>query len=181
MTKLSQLGMFAAAFSCLVLSPSYAVAQDKDEKSGDKKAESGDAGEKPKEEISVTDHTIKIGGQTIPYKATAQTILLKDEKGAPVALLYSTAYTRSDVKDPSTRPVSFLYNGGPGSATMWLHMVAFGPRRAWTVDGTFTPPAPYKLVDNAESLLDKSDLVFIDAMGTGYSHIVCKATEKDFY
>ena len=85
------------------------------------------------------------------------------------------------MKDLTTRPVSFLYNGGPGSATMWLHMGAFGPRRAWTVDGTFTPPAPYKLVDNGESLLDKTDLVFIDTMGTGYSHAVCKAQEKDFW
>jgi len=134
-----------------------------------------------KEESSVTDHTIKLGGQTIPYKATASFTLLKNDKGDSTGLMYSVAYTRSDVKDLSTRPISFLYNGGPGSATMWLHMGAFGPRRAWTVDGTFTPPAPYKLVDNAESLLDKSDLVFIDAMGTGYSHIVCKATEKDFY
>jgi carboxypeptidase C (cathepsin A) len=134
-----------------------------------------------KEESSVTDHTIRLGGQTIPYKATASTTLLKNDKGDPTGLLYSAAYTRSDAKDLTTRPVSFLYNGGPGSATMWLHMGAFGPRRAWTVDGTFTPPAPYKLVDNAESLLDKTDLVFIDAMGTGYSHAVCKATEKDFY
>ncbi len=143
MKKLSQLGMFAAAVACLFLSPSYAVAQDKDEKGGDKKAEqSGEAGEKPKEEISVTDHTIKIGGQTIPYKATAQTILLKDEKGAPVALVYSTAYTRSDVKDPSTRPVSFLYNGGPGSSSLWLHMGSFAPRRVATVNAGITPPAP---------------------------------------
>jgi len=134
-----------------------------------------------KEESSVTDHTIKIGGQTIPYKATASTTLLKNEKGESTGLLYSAAYTRSDVKDLSTRPVSFLYNGGPGSATMWLHMGAFGPRRAHTVDGVFTPPAPYKLVDNGESLLDKTDLVFIDAMGTGYSHAVCKAENKDFY
>lgn len=134
-----------------------------------------------KEESSVTDHTIKLGGQTIPYKATASTTLLKNDKGEPTGLIYSAAYTRSDVKDLSNRPVAFLYNGGPGSATMWLHMGAFGPRRAWTVDGTFTPPAPYKLVDNTESLLDKTDLVFIDAMGTGYSHAVCKAQEKDFY
>ena len=134
-----------------------------------------------KEESSVTEHTIKIGGQTIPYKATASTTLLKNEKGDSTGLMYSAAYTRSDVKDLSTRPVSFLYNGGPGSATMWLHLGAFGPRRAYTVDGTFTPPAPYKLVDNPESLLDKTDLVFIDAMGTGYSHAVCKAENKDFY
>src|SRR5277367_255393 len=134
-----------------------------------------------KEESSVTDHTIKIGSQTIPYKATASTTLLKNDKGESTGLLYSAAYTRSDVKDLTTRPVSFLYNGGPGSATMWLHMGAFGPRRAWTVDGTFTPPAPYKLVDNGESLLDKTDLVFIDMMGSGYSRAVCKAQEKDFW
>ena len=134
-----------------------------------------------KEESSVTEHSIKIGGQTIPYKATASTTLLKNEKGESTGLMYSAAYTRSDVKDLNTRPIAFLYNGGPGSATMWLHMGAFGPRRVDTVDGTFTPPAPYKLVDKPESLLDKTDLVFIDAMGTGYSHAVCKADNKDFY
>ncbi len=134
-----------------------------------------------KEESSVTDHTIRIGGQTIPYKAAAGTTLLKNDKGDPTGLMYSVAYTRSDVKDLSQRPVAFLYNGGPGSATMWLHMGAFGPRRVYTVDGSFTPPAPYKLVDNGESLLDKTDLVFIDAMGTGYGHAVCKAQDKDFF
>ena len=91
------------------------------------------------------------------------------------------AYTRSDVTDAGTRPVSFLYNGGPGSATMWLHMGAFGPRRVSTVNGEFTPPAPYSLVDNAETLLDKTDLVFIDAMGTGYSRVAGRAQERDFY
>src|SRR5215813_5728637 len=135
----------------------------------------------PKEEWSVTDHTIQIGGQTISYKASAGTTLLKNDAGEPTGLMYSVAYTRSDVKDPSARPISFLYNGGPGSASMWLHMGAFGPRRIWTVDGEFTPPAPYKLVDNVESLLDKTDLVFIDAMGTGYSRAAGKTTERDFY
>src|SRR5579863_2342206 len=133
------------------------------------------------EDWSMTDHTIKLGGQTIPYRASAGTTLLKDDKGEPTGLLYSVAYTRSDVKDVSQRPVAFLYNGGPGSATMWLHMGAFGPRRAWTVNGEFTPPAPYRLVDNTESLLDKTDLVFIDAMGTGYSRAAGKALERDFY
>ncbi|MBS1789057.1 MAG: peptidase S10 [Acidobacteria bacterium] len=139
------------------------------------------AAEIPREEWSVTEHTIQINGQTIPYKASAGTTLLKNDAGEPTGLIYSVAYTRSDVKDLSTRPVAFLYNGGPGSATMWLHMGAFGPRRAWTVNGEFTPPAPYKLVDNTESLLDKTDLVFIDAMGTGYSHAAGKAQERDFY
>lgn len=135
----------------------------------------------PKEESSVTEHTIRIGGQIIPYKATASTTLLKDDKGEPTGLLYSVAYTRSDVKDLSTRPLAFFYNGGPGSATMWLHMGAFGPERVATLDGQFTPPAPYKLVDNTESLLDKTDMIFIDAMGTGYSRAAGKSQEKDFY
>jgi len=145
-----------------------------------KAAEAKDAAP-PKEESSVTEHTMRIGGQTIPYRASAGTILLKNEKDEPTALMYSVAYTRTDVKDLAQRPVSFLYNGGPGSATMWLHMGAFGPRRVYTVDGEFTPPAPYKLVDNGESLLDKTDLVFMDAIGTGYSRAVGKAQDKDFY
>jgi carboxypeptidase C (cathepsin A) len=134
-----------------------------------------------KEESSVTDHTITIGGKVIPYKATASTILLKNDAGEPIGLMYSVAYTRSDVKDSSTRPISFYYNGGPGSSTMWLHMGAFGPRRVATTEGEFTAPAPYKLVDNTESLIDKTDMVFIDAMGTGYSHIVGKGTPQMFY
>ena len=135
----------------------------------------------PKEETSVTDHTLRIGGQSIPYKATASTILLKDEKGEPTALIYSTAYTRSDVKDLTERPVAFLYNGGPGSASVWLHMGAFGPRRVVTDNAAATPPAPYKIVDNESSLLDKTDLVFIDPVGTGFSHAVGKAQDKDFW
>src|SRR5262249_16267069 len=119
MNKRSRLGILAAIFACTCFWPNLSYAQEKDDK-GDKKEQQGESGEKPKEEISVTDHTIKIGGQTIPYKAAAQTILLKDEKGAPIALVYSTAYTRSDVKDLSTRPISFLYNGGPGSSSVLL-------------------------------------------------------------
>ncbi len=133
------------------------------------------------EEWSVTQHTIRLGGQTIPYTASAGTTTLTNDAGEPTGLLYSVAYTRSDVTDLSTRPVAFLYNGGPGSATMWLHMGAFGPRRAVTVNGEFTPAAPYTLVDNTESLLDKTDLVFIDAMGTGYSRAAGAAKEADFF
>jgi len=135
----------------------------------------------PKEESSVTDHSIRIGGQTIPYKATASTTLLKNEKGEPAALMYSTAYTRSDVKDASQRPIAFLFNGGPGSASVWLHMGAFGPRRVVTDNAAPTPPAPYKITDNEYSLLDKADLVFIDPVGTGFSHAVGKAEDKDFW
>ena len=135
----------------------------------------------PKEEQSVTEHSIKIGGQTIPYKATAQTILLKNDKEEPQALIYSTTYARTDVKDATQRPISFIYNGGPGSASVWLHMGAFGPRRVLTANAESTPPPPYKLTDNAGTLLDKTDMVFLDPVGTGFSHAVGKAQDKDFW
>jgi len=150
------------------------------EKAEEKSAEAA-AKEPPKEESSVTDHTVKMGTVTIPYKATASTILLKNEKEEPTALLYSTAYTRSDIKDMSKRPLAFVYNGGPGSSSIWLHMGAFGPRRVGSVDvgGATTPP--FRLEDNSESLIDVCDLVFIDPVGTGFSHPVGEATGKDFW
>jgi carboxypeptidase C (cathepsin A) len=135
----------------------------------------------PKEESSVTDHTIKIGGQTIAYKATAATILLKDDKGEPTASIYSTSYARTDLKDVTQRPIAFIYNGGPGSASLWLHMGAFGPRRVVTQNAAPTGSGPYQLVDNAYSLLDKTDMVFIDPVGTGFSRAVGKAQNKDFW
>ena len=95
-------------------------AQDKDAKPAEAPATPPPA--PPKEESSVTDHVAHIGNQSIPYKATAATIMLKNEKDEPTALIYFTAYTRSDVKDLSQRPVAFLYNGGPGSSSLWVHM-----------------------------------------------------------
>jgi carboxypeptidase C (cathepsin A) len=157
-----------------------ANAQEREAKPGEKPPEAA-AQPAPKEESSVTEHTIKIGGQTIPYKATAATILLKNEKDEATALIYYTAYTRSDVKDLSQRPVSFLYNGGPGSSSIWLHMGSFSPRRVFTVNADATPPAPYKLAENPNCLLDKTDLVFIDPVGTGFSRAVGKAQDKDFW
>jgi carboxypeptidase C (cathepsin A) len=156
------------------------AAQEKDAKAGEKQPEAA-AALPAKEESSITDHTIKVGGQTIPYKAVAATILLKNEKEEPTALIYYTAYTRSDVKDLSQRPISFVYNGGPGSSSVWLHMGSFSPRRVITVNADATPPAPYKFVENANCLLDKSDLVFVDPVGTGFSHAVGKAQDKDFW
>jgi carboxypeptidase C (cathepsin A) len=171
-----------AIMICLIGGQSARVsAQGRAGRAGGEAPAAGTEEASTKEESSVTDHTITIGGKVIPYKATASTILLKNDAGEPIGLMYSVAYTRSDVKDLSTRPISFYYNGGPGSSTMWLHMGAFGPRRVVTTEGEFTAPAPYKLVDNTESLIDKTDMVFIDAMGTGYSHIVGKGAPNLFY
>jgi carboxypeptidase C (cathepsin A) len=151
-----------------------------DQKAADQKPATPEAAP-PKEESSVTDHSVRLGAQTISYKATASTTLLKNDKDEPTALVYSTAYTRGDVKDLSQRPIAFIYNGGPGSASVWLHMGAFGPRRVLNDNAAATAPAPYKMVDNDYSLLDKADLVFIDPVGTGFSRAVGKAQDKDFW
>ena len=135
----------------------------------------------PKEVTVVTEHSIRINGQTIPYKATAGSILIKNDEGEPTALIYYWAYTKDNVSDLSQRPLSFLYNGGPGSSSIWLHMGAYGPRRVVTANAAPSGGAPYQLVDNPYSLLDKTDMVFIDPVGTGFSHAVGKAKDKDFW
>ena len=135
----------------------------------------------PKEDSSATDHVIRVGGQPVPYRATAATMLLKSDEGDTVGSLYYTAYTRTDTRDQSHRPITFIYNGGPGSASVWLHMGAFGPRKVVTTDVSPTPPAPYQMVDNANSLIDVTDMIFIDPIGTGFSRVVGKGKGKDFW
>src|SRR5580692_9816203 len=103
----------------------------------------------PAEKSSVTDHTIQLAGQSISYTATAGTILLKNEKNEPTASLFYVAYTRSGAGDPGTRPLAFIYNGGPGGSSAPQHMGAFGPKRVITLDAGPTPPAPHKMVDNS--------------------------------
>ncbi|MDQ3169171.1 MAG: peptidase S10 [Acidobacteriota bacterium] len=135
----------------------------------------------PSEEWSTTQHTLKLGSQTIPYTAKAGTTAIKDDEGETMGLMYSVSYIRSGDADASSRPVTFLFNGGPGSASMWLHMGSVGPKRVVTSNDQYTAPAPYPIVDNAETILHRTDLVFIDAMGTGFSRIAGKGKESDFY
>ncbi|HVZ70281.1 MAG TPA: hypothetical protein VG891_12525 [Rhizomicrobium sp.] len=105
----------------------------------------------------------------------------KDNKNPTAeASMFYVAYFKRDAK-PGSRPITFFYNGGPGSSTVWLHMGAFGPRRVVTSDDTHTPPAPYQIINNAQSLLDVTDMVFIDAPGTGFSRIAGPDKEKMFY
>ncbi|MBU6421615.1 MAG: peptidase S10, partial [Gammaproteobacteria bacterium] len=134
----------------------------------------------PKETSSVTQHSVTIDGQTIKYTATAGNLLVDNDKGDAIGSFFYVAYTK-DGADLNKRPVTFLFNGGPGSSSIWLHMGSFGPVRVVTSDAKPTPPPPYDLAQNQYSLLDKSDLVFIDAIGTGFSRIVGKGTPKDFY
>jgi len=157
---------------------------------------------KPEEKISTG--TVTIGGQAISYQAIAGTLIVhpkgwddvprdakSDKEGsAPAgdgadsknptaeASMFFVAYFKSG---GGQRPITFLYNGGPGSATLWLHLGAFGPRRVVTATDSHTPAAPYSLINNSSSLLDATDLVFIDAPGTGFSRIAGKDKEKAFF
>jgi carboxypeptidase C (cathepsin A) len=108
-------------------------------------------------------------------------MLLKLEDGTPKASVFYIAYTKDDVSDLSQRPVTFTFNGGPGSSSIWLHMGAFGPRRVQMGDAGALLPPPYKVVDNESSLLDVTDLVFIDPVSTGYSRAVPGETPKQFH
>jgi carboxypeptidase C (cathepsin A) len=155
-------------------------------------------------ETSETEGVVSVEGKAVPYKAFAGTIIVhpkgwddaaQREQGADKekdkalgdasnpqaeASIFYVAYFKKG--SPSAdRPITFLYNGGPGSSSVWLHMGAFGPRRVVTNDDTHTPAAPYRLIENAYSLLDASDIVFIDAPGTGFSRIAGKDKEKAFW
>ena len=135
----------------------------------------------PKERAVSTQHTVVIGGRTIHYTATAGTILLRDKHNAPVASMFYVAYTEDGVHDIAHRPVTFLYNGGPGAASDWIQMGGLGPYRVNMTNGGPTPPAPYSITPSHYSLLNDSDLVFIDAVGTGYSRVVGKGKGKMFW
>jgi len=146
--------------------------------------------------------SVTIGGRRIPYNAVAGTLVVhskgwedtdaleaaanpadeaddKDDKPKAEGSMFYVAYFKSGAPS-ANRPITFLFNGGPGSSTVWLHMGAFGPQRVQTFDERHTP-APYSLINNDQSLLDASDLVFIDAPGTGFSRIAGKEKEKAFY
>lgn len=156
----------------------------------------------------VTAHSISVGGKTLRYHVTAGFIVLKEEEGKPLAKsgeqksppesketeanktkdglkakakIFYIAYTLDDAGDPATRPVTFAFNGGPGSSSVWLHMGSMAPRRANLTDEGEAPPPPYQLVDNESTWLDKTDLVFLDPVSTGYSRTVTKEDPKQFH
>ncbi len=139
-----------------------------------------DKAKEPEEKLVQSDHSVVIGGQEIKYKASTGTILLRDEDDKPTASIFYIAYTRADAV-VSTRPVTFSFNGGPGSSSVWMHLGLLGPRRVRLAeDGSALPP-PYQLVDNEFSLLDETDLVFIDPVSTGYSRAIPSKDANKFH
>jgi carboxypeptidase C (cathepsin A) len=191
-----------------VLAATAAVALAKDA-STDKSTTAAPAASKGaffKPEESTSNGSVTVEGNTVSYQAVAGTLIVhgkdwddvtqtaavgdddkpaadadkaKAEKPAEASMFYVAYFRRGG--DQGSRPVTFLFNGGPGSSTVWLHMGAFGPKRVVTADDTHTAAAPYQLINNDYSLLDASDLVFVDAPGTGFSRIAGKDKEKAFY
>ena len=130
------------------------------------------APEKPEVPPVETRHTLAVNGTTLAYTATTGTLPLRDEEKDEIkARVFFTAYTLDRPADTpaSARPLMFVFNGGPGSSSVWLHLGALGPQRVVMQDEGWMPPPPYKLVDNAHTWLDLADLVFIDPVGTGFS------------
>jgi carboxypeptidase C (cathepsin A) len=136
---------------------------------------------KAEDRFVTTQHHAMIGGQDIRYTATAGTLILRDEDGKPQASIFFTAYTRDGVKEMGKRPITYTFNGGPGSSSVWLHLGAFGPRKVVLEDEGWAPPPPYRMADNGESLLDVTDLVFIDPVTTGYSRAIPGKDARNFY
>lgn len=134
---------------------------------------------------SVTRGTVTIDGKRISYTADAGLLTLKNAQGVPTIGISYVAYFKENENDPSKRPITFIYNGGPGSATLWLHMGCWGPQKV-NIQDMSRSKAPYSTVNNDHSLLDVSDLVFIDAPGTGFGEIITKekggaGDPKDFF
>jgi carboxypeptidase C (cathepsin A) len=162
----------------------------------DKSAESGKPAEPPKVEPAeatdkeehydvaevppvITHHQVTLNGKTLSYTATAGRLPLKRGDGKTEAEMFFVAYTL-DGQDAAKRPLTFAFNGGPGSASVWLHMGALGPKRVVLQSNGFMPAAPYRLEDNPDTLLDRSDIVMVDAMSTGYSRAATAELAKKF-
>ncbi len=134
------------------------------------------------EERSVqTRHSVRIGGRELAYTATAGTYVLKEDDGKPLANFFHIAYLKEGVTDYSQRPLLFSFNGGPGTASVWLHMGVLGPRRVVADAEGFALQPPYRLVDNEYSILDVADVVFIDPVATGFSRMAPKEDPHEFH
>jgi carboxypeptidase C (cathepsin A) len=172
---------------CLLASgaPWGLIAADEPAKPAEKPAaEAGKEAAKPaepKEELIKSQHTVTINGQKLDYTAVAGTILLRDNEDKPTAAIFYIAYTKDGMPDLGRRPITFSFNGGPGSSSVWLHLGLLGPRRVLLKEDGSSLPPPYQLVDNEFSLLDETDLVFIDPVSTGFSRPVKPDDAKKFH
>ncbi len=202
--RASKRHLLGLTFSLLLATASFAIqvkAASEKNAGGEAKATPSPTPDFQPESTSSTGNVTVEGGR-VDYQAVAGTLVVhpkgyddaalpggqesgeseNDHEKNPTAeaSMFFVAYNKQKI-EADKRPVTFLFNGGPGSSTVWLHMGAFGPRRVITADDAHTPAAPYQIANNDYSLLDASDLVFVDAPGTGFSRIAGKDKEKSFY
>jgi carboxypeptidase C (cathepsin A) len=137
--------------------------------------------EKTEDKISITHHLLMLNGNKIDYQALAGTILMKDEAGKSKANFFFVAYLKEPAGKPEDRPITFVFNGGPGAAAVWLHLGAVGPKRIELGAEGIPGAPPHRLIDNDQSWLDLSDLVFIDPVGTGFSRAAEGQNPAAFY
>ncbi|MBL8513068.1 MAG: peptidase S10, partial [Betaproteobacteria bacterium] len=155
--------------------------------SDDKKSDA--AKPEPTDRLVTTKHKARLDGETISYTVTCGTVVIREdgdndgkrEANKPKAEMFFIAYVKDGVKDPAKRPLTFSFNGGPGSSSVWLHLGVLGPKRVAVDQDGFAPPPPYKLVDNEHSIFSDTDLVFIDPIGTGYSRMLDGEKIKEFH
>jgi carboxypeptidase C (cathepsin A) len=161
--------------SCLSLTGNLALAETEETPPA-----TADTPIEPEAVTFASEHEIQVAGQRIAYTATAGTMLMRDEEGKAIAEFGFTSYTRNG-SDTASRPIMFAWNGGPGSASMWLHMGVLGPQITSVEDLQINGKGPFKRIDNQYSIIDKVDLVMVDPVGTGYSRAVGEAESKDFW
>lgn len=182
--RMHTIGAFLASLVLVVSVAAHAADDDKDAADAagkDVKAAKKDEKPIPPEKTSVSRGSVDVGGKRVGYTATAGTLLIRDDKDdKPNASVFYVAYTSDKSRGDRERPVTFFYNGGPGSSSVWLHMGSFAPVRVASASAQATPPPPYHLAPNQYSLIDRSDLVFIDAVGTGWSKPVGKGTGHQY-
>ena len=167
-----------AAIGLSLLIVACAVAQD------ETKPEAADGADAPR--IFKSTGRITAGGKSVAYRVIAGETILRNEKDEPAASIFSTSYIADGFSDPRERPVAFIFNGGPGSASLWLHMGVFGPKRVRLPSGPDAGPdddgaAPYDLIVNPESIIDVADMVFIDPVGTGWSKTIGEGKTDDYW
>jgi carboxypeptidase C (cathepsin A) len=174
--------LVAGVLTTILAPAAPGVAATQKEKSAEKADKQG-VQEKPAipaTKSSITRHKARIAGKEIAYTATAGYLPVLNETGEPEAEIFYIAYTGDNIQDTKRRPLLFILNGGPGAASVWLHLGAIGPKRVEMLPDGNMPSPPFRLVDNASSWLDKADLVFIDPVGTGYSRAVKPDQTKNF-
>ena len=180
MNKITRFTAILLVLTLISLVPGVVAAAEPDAET-EQKTEAKPESEEPEAQSSSTQHQVQIDGEMVRYTATAGWLILENDEEEPIARFGYTAYTRDGVEDRSQRPIMFAYNGGPGSSSIWLHMGILGPQRVVVEDEGYAPPPPANRVDNEYSIIDVTDLVMVDPVGTGFSKPLGEAKGEDFW